>query len=181
MTPATAPATRPGFLDRIPWKLMILTIAFSLWIEEFYPFSWFPMFTTLDKSTWYVFLTDGEDRKIPIEDEFGWTGDHTDNVFKATFKRARKLDAQMSADDALQLAAHQTLRRLLREPHWRERHADPGASLKVWRTDIKLVDGRLLQSDRELARLSAAEALAERTKDEVDDGSSRDDDDEENR
>ncbi len=160
---------------------MILTIAFSLWIQEFYPFSWFPMFTNLEKNTWYIFLTDGAGKKIPIEDEFGWTGDHTDNFFKAHYKRSRKLDPNLSPEDALVGASQETLRRLLNDPKWRVAHPDPSETRAVWRTDVRLVDGRLVLEDRELGRSTAAQAATKRNQNDSDDDTDANDDDGESR
>lgn len=145
---------------RIPYKLMIAVTALSLAVEEFYPFSWFPMFTNLQKSTWYVFLKDGDGTTLPIAKEFGWTGDRADNYFKANLSRLRKRHPELGKEETTDQIASKMLRHLLAVNRRSIKKGDEDRVLELWRTDVRLRDGSLVASDRLVGRMSRAEALA---------------------
>lgn len=152
---AVSPPTSRWF-GAIPFKLMLLTIALSIAVEEFYPFSWFPMFTSLEKKTYYVYVTDGNDTRLAMTDEFGWTGDRLDNFYKQRLKKFRAQDPDRADEDSVELAARRTLERLLLIDRKR-RPAGPARSLKLWRTDIVLKDDTLISKDASIATVAPNE------------------------
>jgi hypothetical protein len=154
------PSPSAAAWHRIPYKLMLAVIAFSLAVEEFYPFSWFPMFTNLQKSTWYVFLKDGDGNVLPLENEFGWTGDRADNYFKANLSRLRKRHPELGKEETTDQIASKMLRHLLLVNRRSAKKNDEDRVLELWRTDVRLRDGSLVASDRLVGRMSRSEALA---------------------
>lgn len=51
---------------KIPWKFMILLLVICYNIQEFYPFSHFPMYASNTEETELLFVTDGEDHALPF-------------------------------------------------------------------------------------------------------------------
>jgi hypothetical protein len=144
---------------RLPLPLMIVTIVISIAVEEFYPLSWFPMFTALGKNTYYVFLTDDAGAKVPIAEEFGWTADRTDNFFKHRLARVRRDQPQLAPAESLRVAAESTLVQLLVGRTFEARGIAGDPAYRLWRTDIRLKDGSLSQKDTELARMARSDAV----------------------
>jgi hypothetical protein len=52
-------------------KWMLLYVVAGLIVKDWYPLSNFAMFANLNVKPHYVFVTDGEDRPIPIGAQFG--------------------------------------------------------------------------------------------------------------
>lgn len=144
----------------VPYKLLLTVVACSLWAQEFYPFSWFPMFTNLQKSTWYVFVKDGAGSTIALGREFGWTGDRADNYYKSNLSRLRERHPDLEKDETIRQIAEKMLRQLHALPAHSRSGATPDRVLELWRTDIKLRDGSLVAMDRPIARMSRSEAAA---------------------
>ena len=64
------------FLVRSLWTIVfflpfILIIVVTQWLEEYFPFSHFPMYDRMPEITFYVYVTDGDDNPIPSTDVFG--------------------------------------------------------------------------------------------------------------
>lgn len=56
-----------SFLQRMPLKTCILVIALCLILKENYPFSHFPMYSSFSDQTFFVYISDANDKPIPIE------------------------------------------------------------------------------------------------------------------
>lgn len=65
----------------MPLKLMLGISLFSLATGEWYPFSSFPMYSRFTPYTYYLYVTDGEERMLDFDDTFNLGA----GPFKKTF------------------------------------------------------------------------------------------------
>ena len=54
-------------IDGIPLKILWLLTLLNLLLEENFPFSHFPMYSSFSDFTYYIFITDENDEPIPIK------------------------------------------------------------------------------------------------------------------
>lgn len=108
-----------SLIRRFPCKVLVLLIALSLALRELYPFSHYPLYTTFDRKSWYVYLTDQDDKPLPAIQA---TRTRTSRMKKLYNSRLRKLEAKKKEESpqnsALEtVAAQQTLDFLLSLKH----------------------------------------------------------------
>jgi hypothetical protein len=125
---------------------------------EWYPFSNFPMYSTFEDTAYYVYVTDLEDRPLPLVPTFGMTGSEVkkkyDRLLKAEVARLkaeavargekyRSRIFQMSGEEC-RPAGDAALRELCGNVKTQEeirRH--PG--LRLYQLDITMEDGSIMQ------------------------------------
>lgn len=82
------------FLDRTRWTLvfflpLILLIAVTQKLEEYFPFSHFPMYDGMSSETFYVYITDGEDNPLPSMDVIGERVSKLKRIYDTELRRIR--------------------------------------------------------------------------------------------
>ena len=83
-------------LKSIPYKFMLILILLSLWLGEWYPISNFPMYSAFGNSDYFIYISDGSDRPIPLEQEFGLRTAFLKKVYKS---RHQKLSGQINPQE----------------------------------------------------------------------------------
>lgn len=164
----TSPAARTllagisGLWGRIPLKLCLATVLLCGWLQEWYPFSHFPMYSSLGDRTRYFYVTDEGDRPIPLADAFG--------VRAAFFKKLMEERQRSLWDEASRRLGSEA-----DEEAWLEVEREAGEwaleyireradaemtgaeRLILWRVDIALVEGELERGIRRIAEIDAHE------------------------
>jgi hypothetical protein len=128
---------------RIPSKLMLAVVAASLILREFFPFSWFPMYSQFSGRTWYVYVADDRDRPIAIRERFGVSAPFLKKAFNSNLRAAR---GSISHDSlpAESEAAVDTLRFITTK--LKPKHAEAACvDLRLWKVELE-------RRDREIAR-----------------------------
>jgi hypothetical protein len=85
---------RIGAVHRIPFKLMLAVVFVSLLLREFYPFSWFPMYSNFSGRTWYVYVTDERDQPLALRELFGVTTPFLKKAYYSNLRAARKSSSE---------------------------------------------------------------------------------------
>lgn len=98
-----------GFKN-IPYKFMLVLILLSLWLGEWYPISNFPMYSGFTYSSDFVYVTDGQDRPIPLQLEFGF---RTGFLKKAYDSRLKQLSNQKNSNQKIDNDLRESLKQLL--------------------------------------------------------------------
>lgn len=144
------------FVRKVPFKVLILLVALSLVLRELYPFSHYPLYTNFDGKTWYVYLTDQDDKPLPTVKV---ARVRTSRVKKVYDSRLRKLQGKKKGkrqpQSAVQsVAAEQTLDFLLalkglRLPAGLE-------ELRLYRVDLVISNQSILKEKRLLGTRSVS-------------------------
>ena len=128
---------------RVPIKLMLSVVFVSLLLREFYPFSWFPMYSNFSGHTWYVYVTDHRDQPIALRERFRVTTPFLKKAYYANLRAAQDSRSEPSLSPERD-AALATLRFVTTEV--RPKHAGtPCVGLRLWKVE-------LTRRDREIAR-----------------------------
>ena len=97
-------------LKNIPYKFMFILLVLSLWLGEWYPISNFPMYSGFTYSSEFVYITDGQDRPIPLQIEFGF---RTAFLKKAYNSRLKQLSNQKNSNQNINRDLRKSLQQLL--------------------------------------------------------------------
>lgn len=97
-------------LKNIPYKFMLVLILLSLWLGEWYPIYNFPMYSGFAYSSDFVYVTDGQDRPIPLQLEFGF---RTAFLKKAYNSRLKILSNQKNSNQNIDSDLRESLKQLL--------------------------------------------------------------------
>ncbi len=97
-------------LKNIPYKFMLILLLLSLWLGEWYPISNFPMYSGFTYSSDFVYITDSQDRPIPLQIEFGF---RTAFLKKAYNSRLKQLSNQKNSNQNINRDLQESLKQLL--------------------------------------------------------------------
>ena len=129
------------------WFCWVITLI-SLVVKENYPFSNNPMYARWEDDTYTLHATNEKDEMLFFENQFGQTAIRLKKMIKARLSRMKKDPAtkNLPADEMYRLAAVEAM------AHFHERRwvkvppAIDYKTLKVWRTDMHLENGKVTQS-----------------------------------
>lgn len=150
----------------LPWLkrfgLMLIAVVISLLIRENYPFSHNPMYSKFDPYTYFLHVTDENDKVLFFRDEFGFSAIRLKKVFSTNFKKVRKdpATANLTREEHWRLAGESTLQQYHRQRRPRIENPTPYETLKLVRTDIELGKGKV---DEKIAVIAQIEADRENT------------------
>ena len=94
----------------IPYKFMLVLLLLSLWLGEWYPISNFPMYSGFTYSSDFVYISDSQDRPIPLQIEFGF---RTAFLKKAYNSRLKQLSNQKNSNQNINEDLQESLKQLL--------------------------------------------------------------------
>lgn len=143
---------------RHPLFPLAALIAFCLIVEESYPFSDFPMYSSLSPGTHYFYLTDENDHPLPVKGLFGISASELKKIYHSKLtpmaveqseKSGQRIKAsELSAGDQA-LAGQELLDQLMPRADdrswWSENHP---AELRLIRVDIHRDDKQLSEDPR---------------------------------
>jgi hypothetical protein len=79
------------------WFLVLLTAWFIPWLTrktekpgEWYPFSNFPMYSTFEPATYYVYVTDLKDKPVALSDVFSTSTSNVKKAYDRKLKNSKK-------------------------------------------------------------------------------------------
>ena len=139
---------------------MAALIAVCLIVEENYPFSDFPMYSSLSPGSHYFHLVDENDQPLPIKALFGISASEFKKIYHSKLtpmaheqseKAGTRIKASELGEKHQALAGDQLLDQLMPRTKgrkwWEENHP---AELRLIRTDIHRTDKALTESPRQI-------------------------------
>lgn len=139
---------------RFPCKLMLGTVLACLGVGEWYPFSNYPMFASIGPESWYVHVTDANDRPLATQSRFGVSTGVLRRMYRARCQagRGHGEDGAPVMPDAV--AGREILEFLLRNRRPME-PLDDRSGLRLWHTVVSQADGRVVRQARLVAEIGA--------------------------
>lgn len=138
-------------LRRIPFREVWFSVALLLVVGENYPFSDFPMYSSLDEESVYFVVRTGQGETLPYATSFR---SRASFVPKALKSERRKLEKEgMSSDAALTQASKNILLYLLERAEPQKRDGLLRNGLRLVEIRISVHDSRLAEEERILAEI----------------------------
>ena len=113
-------------LLRVPFREVWLSVALLLLVGENYPFSNFPMYSSLEEESIYFVVRTGEGETLPYATSFRSRSSFVPKALKAEVRKLEKLG--IARENALSQAGQNVLRYLLE----RAEPAKTGGALAIW-------------------------------------------------
>lgn len=133
------------FLSRLWWKPLLLLTAASLLIQEQYPFSDFPMYSSFGPTTYYLYLADGAGAPIPALTTVGMSTTTLKKIFATEIRKEReRLPARPKrlTPEQKQAVGERLLAKLKASPVAQRRGGKVPAVLRLYEVNISLAGGR---------------------------------------
>ena len=125
-------------LLRVPFREVWLLVALLLLVGENYPFSNFPMYSSLEEESIYFVVRTGEGETLPYATNFSLRSSFVPKALKAEVRKLEKLG--IARENALSQAGQNVLRYLLER-------AEPQRREELSRYGLKLIEVRLSDDD----------------------------------
>ena len=135
---------------------MWLLAAICLVVQEQYPFSHFPMYSSFGDRTYYIYLADGAGQPLPTRPTAGMTTPTLQKVFDGELRRQRReLRArnEQLAPEHRNLVAARVLERVKTDAATRGTAASLPPVLRLYQVNIRLVERRYEKQTLLLAQL----------------------------
>ncbi len=136
-----------AFWQRLPFRAMLLVVLFLFLVKERYPFSNFPMYSNLDEEADILYVTDQEDRALPMDAVFRTGSGTSKKMYKKEVNTqvkatGRKLASTTPEDRAT--AGRAVMDTLITRV--RRKHLPASAThFRLYRKTFRLQDGGLSQ------------------------------------
>ena len=134
-------------LARHPLFFLWAFVIFSLVVRENYPFSHFPMYSSIAPETHYFYLTDGEDNKLGTKTNFGMSASNLKKKYHSFLtpladQRSKESDTRIKASELpvsdQELCGQEIFDFLLPRGEKRGKWTrNKPAAIRLWRTDIR--------------------------------------------
>jgi hypothetical protein len=134
------------FFSRLWWKPLLVLTAASLLIQEQYPFSDFPMYSTFGPKTYYLYLADGAGVPIPVLTVLGMRTTTLKKVFATEIRKEREhfpARPKRLTPAQKQAVGERLLARLKASPAAKKRGRKVPNVLRLYEVNISLVEGHL--------------------------------------
>jgi hypothetical protein len=147
------------FFTRVPFAPLLVLVLFLQIVEEFYPFSQFPMYQRFDEQATYLFVTNGKDEIIPVQKHFSYGTSRVKKSFKNSLrdeakKHGRKLETATEEDmKAAGADVLKDLYKLALKKDARKLKSIQGDEIKLWHGLITLENDKFSDKQVELASL----------------------------
>ena len=140
-----------NLLRRIPFREVWLSVALLLVVGENYPFSDFPMYSSLDEESVYFVVRSGRGETLPYATSFRSRASFVPKALKSDRRKLEK--AGMSSDAALRQASQNILLYLLDRAEPQKREGLLRNGLKLVEIRISVDDSRLEEEEKVLAEI----------------------------
>ena len=139
-------------LAKVPLKLSLVVIPLSLLVQEWFPFSHFPMYARPSEATYFVYITDDSGNVLPIRTEFG--------IFAAALKKVHKRHLKQLRERKpwSRKACRQTLDYALDYRKHRVKSEISLTEVQLFVSEVRLTGERISLDARSCARRSVHEA-----------------------
>ena len=138
-------------LLRIPFREVWLSVALLLVVGENYPFSDFPMYSSLEEESVYFVVRTGQGKTLPYATSFRSRASFVPKALKSERRRLEK--EGMSPDAALMQASKNILLYLLERAEPQKRDGLLRNGLRLVEIRISVHDSRLAEEERILAKI----------------------------
>lgn len=176
--PNESPTRASGFWrvwDLVPAKFFIVMLALCAYFgDRAYPFSNFPMYSTLGKKAAYVYVTDATDQPIALAKEFAQRTSNLSKALNTNLKKVTKSHGrkrkEATPEDFIE-AGRICLARLESEGRARRPEVPRRDELRLWYVEISR-DKREIKEKKIFAgsvRADEVKALAPSSRDEAED------------
>lgn len=145
-------------LFRHPLFFLWAFVAFSLGVRENYPFSHFPMYSSIAPETHYFYLSDGEDNKLGTKTNFGMSASNLKKKYHSFLtplaeQRSREAGRRIKASELpvsdQELCGQKLFDFLLPRGEKRGKWTrNKPAEIRLWRTDIRRKGSEIDESSR---------------------------------
>jgi hypothetical protein len=138
-------------LLRIPFREVLFFVIVLLIVGENYPFSNFPMYSSLDDESFYFVIKTGQGETLPFATSFRSRASY---VPKALKTERRKLEKEgLSSEAALNQAGHNVLNHLLEKAEPQSRDGLSRRGLKLVEVRIRVNNAQVEQSESIVAEI----------------------------
>lgn len=134
-----------GFLLRTRCKPLIAITAACLVLQEQYPLSDFPMYSSFGPTTYYLYLADGNGTPLASLTNFGMSTPTLKKVFSTEMRKERErlqLRPKRLTPEQKREVGERFLARLRESPAVRQRGATLPPVLRLYEVNIELTDRR---------------------------------------
>lgn len=142
-----------NWLRRTSCKPLLLITATCLLIQEQFPFSHFPMYSSFGRSTFYVYVTDSADQPLPTLSTLGVSTPTLKKIYESEVRKEMERTPRASRTglslEQRRPAGERVLQRLVNSPRARENRNSGRRGLRLYEMRISL-EGRKLQKRTEL-------------------------------
>ena len=135
---------------------MLLLTAACLLVQEQYPFSNFPMYSSFSHKTFYVYLADGTGAPIAAKNTIGINTPTLKKIYVSETRRERERRPGRSkqlTDEQKQTAGERLLARLRSSPAVRERNLEFPSGLRLYEVTISMAGGRFDKQTKLIAEV----------------------------
>jgi hypothetical protein len=139
-------------LLRIPFREVWLSVALLLVVGENYPFSDFPMYSSLDEESVYFVVRTGHGETLAYATSFRSRASYVPKALKTERRKLEK--AGVSSETALREAGETVLFSLLERAEPQKREALLRDGLKLIEVRISVQDFRLAEEEHVLAEIA---------------------------
>jgi hypothetical protein len=138
-------------LLRVPFREVWLSVALLLIIGENYPFSNFPMYSSLEDEAVYFVVLNGRGEMLPYVTTFRSRSTYVPKALKA---ERRKLEKEgVSSDAALEQAGKNVLQALIQKAEPQKRAGLLRDGLRLIEVRISVKDARLKEEETRVAEI----------------------------
>jgi hypothetical protein len=127
----------------------------ALLIRENYPFSHNPMYSKFDPYTYFLHVTNENDKVLFFREEFGFSAIRLKKVFSTNFKELRNdpTTSGLDRDEHWRIAGERTLSQYHRQRRPKMENPTRYQTLKLVRTDIQLGRDKVDEKVAVIARI----------------------------
>jgi hypothetical protein len=138
-------------LLRVPFREVWLSVALLLVVGENYPFSNFPMYSSLEDEAVYFVVLNGRGEMLPYVTAFRSRSTYVPKALKAERRKLEKEGA--SSDAALEQAGKNVLHSLIQRAEPQKRAELLRDGLKLIEVRISVEDSRLKENETHIAEI----------------------------
>jgi hypothetical protein len=149
------------------WAVVLLMALVIPWLTrktdkpgEFYPFSNYPMYSSFEPETYYVYVTDGTDKPLPMGVRFGVAASEVKKAFDRKLMEAKKAAGgkvrKADLPPEVQAAAGQAVLEWLQSvaPVAQREAVHALGTLRLHRVDVSFKDDALAKQKRQVAEVA---------------------------
>lgn len=140
-----------GLLGRVPFREVWIAVAVLLAVGEQFPFSNFPMYSSMDDEAFYFEVTNAQGEVLPYATVFRFRASHASKAFRSERKKLQKSEG-LSEEEAGKKAGLNMLNFMLARAEPVQRKTALAQGLKFVEVRVKI-----RKDDLETARVTHAE------------------------
>lgn len=140
----------------IPLKVMLVLVIWCTLVKEHYPFSHFPMYSKFKTTTYYVYLADKDNKPIPMLKVTGMLTSLLKKINDHELRRHKKQIGKRIADfswEDRRGPGEATLQFVFKNmSSGAKQQVAPLRPIRLHHVNLQLIDGIIVETDKEIAR-----------------------------